>query len=177
MSGKRAAAVRLRGLSQPGEHPHLLHVDQHGKRRHLELVPVELLERLHHRGRQVGATAHRLADQHVGADLADQAFHGADHVGEAAAEAAAGHLLDLRAGLLENLGIHQVGRLVVGHQSHALALARQALGRLAKQRGLSGAQEPADENHSGCRHLIVSYGSVFSTLLEGSGRAGRTNRS
>ena len=85
---------------------------------------MEIFERLHHRGRQIGATAHRLAQQHVGPLALGEAFQGSNHVGEAAAEAAAGHLLDARAGGLEDFAIDQLGCLIIGYQADAFAQLR-----------------------------------------------------
>ena len=150
--GKTSRCVLFRRLPQPRQHAHLLHVDQYGKRGQIELLTVQLLERFDDGARQIGTTADRLADQHVNPRLANQAFHGADHVGKPATEAAADHFLDLGTAFLENLGIDQPRGLVIGDQADALALAGQALGGLRQEGGLAGSQKPTDEDQSGCVH-------------------------
>ena len=106
--GKAGRTVLLGGLSQPVQHAHLVSVEEHGKRRQIELPPMKLLQRLEHRCRQIGAASDRLADEHVRVGIADQSLHGGDHVGKPATKAAAGDLFHLGAGLFEKLGIDQV---------------------------------------------------------------------
>ena len=41
-------------------------LEQHGVGRHLKLLPVDILERLHDRGHQVGTASHRFGENDIG---------------------------------------------------------------------------------------------------------------
>ena len=91
-----------------------------------------------------------------------------NHIGEAAAEATAGHLLDARAGDLEDLAIDQVGRLIVGHQADAIALLRQSHGRLGQERRLAGARKPPTRISRGIVMISLQSFALYTILHFGS---------
>ena len=69
-------------------------IDQHAQRRDAIVVAVEAPQRILHRRPQVRAAADRLGEKDVGTRVAGQPLGGVGQRREAAAEAAAGDLLD-----------------------------------------------------------------------------------
>src|SRR5207244_3326797 len=67
---------------------------QNGVWRYLEAVAVQFLERLGHRGDEVGAAANRFGQDHIGPFAHRQAFDAAKQVVELAAKTGAGDFLD-----------------------------------------------------------------------------------
>jgi len=102
------------------------------------------------------AVSSRLAQQDIGLVAIGQTVQCRHHIGKAAAEAAAGYFLDARAGEAKDLGIHQIGSLVIGHQPDSLAELRQADGSLGQQRRFAGAEKTTDEDQARKRHCDLS---------------------
>ncbi len=127
-------------------------LEQDGIRRHLEAVAVQVAQRLHDGGDEIGAAADRLGEDHVGPLAGLQTADLGDQVVEAAAEAGAGHFLDGEALGTQARGIDEVLRLIVGDQADALAALHVVTGQPAEGRRLAGAEEATDHYETQAGH-------------------------
>src|SRR5262249_42568087 len=95
-------------------------LEQHRIRRYLEVFAVEILQGLHHGGNEIGTAADRLRENHVGALVTFELANFADEIVKATTEASAGHLLHGKALRTQALRVHEVLRLIVGHETDLL---------------------------------------------------------
>ena len=126
-------------------------IDDHAHRRHGESVAVDLLERQRHRSHEVGATAHRLGDQHIGRGLPHQRLGRLDQRREPAAEAAAHDLLDRHAVGRGEGRVDEPSALIVRDQSHAKAATDEPFGQPQDRRRLSRTEKAANHHVAGFR--------------------------
>ena len=116
-------------------------VHQHRERSQAEARAVPLLQRLEDGGRYIGATSHRLCQDHIGGRPAAPRRGGNRRSGSRNSrrrplrwgnQKTAGHA-----------GIYQLAALVVGHQAHPHAPRAQQFARGKQQPRLSSSQKPA----------------------------------
>jgi hypothetical protein len=131
-------------------------------------VAVHPAQGIAHRGAQVGAAADRLGDEDVRAGAGGKPLRGVDQRVEAAAEAAAGDLLDREAVRGQHGGVDEADALVVRDQADAAAVAMQCLRQAQDCGGLPGPQEAANHDVTGRCHALQGLDGI---MTDGPGRA------
>jgi hypothetical protein len=106
-------------------------------------------ERANYRRLQIGATADRLGQQYGRIGVLTYVPDSIREILEAAAETTTGHLGDsAEVGSARQLGVHQIGALVVGDYGDPFTGFLQEAGRGQHGGGLSGAEKSAERNNS-----------------------------
>ena len=130
---------------------------------------MQILQRLHHRGRQVRAAPDGFPEQDIQLIVTDELLHRTDQVRELATKAAAADLFDRQASFFEEGGVDEVIGLVVCDQANTLALGGESLRDRRQQSRLAGARKPPTRitdgllistPPDGCKFKRVNFGST-----------------
>lgn len=134
-------------------------VHEHAERRDGVVAPVDPPQRIRDGGDEVGATAHRLRQEHLRPGGGGKLAGGLNERVEPAAEAATGNLFHRELPRGKQRRVHQAAPLVVADEAHPLAALRDPPGQLEQSSGLARAEKAAEHHIAG---LVPGGGAIAS---------------
>ena len=126
----------------------MLGFTEYGKRAGLIVIAMQMFQRLDHRGHQIGAAANRLGNDRIRVLLLVEFIGGRDKVVEFTAEACPRYFSHVEPAGAERVGIDQIIRLIIGHDTHFAAVIHIVTGQSTNGGRFSGAKKTANHDES-----------------------------